>query len=422
MNTQRICIALLGLALAAALSATQAAGEKVGVISITPTIAPGGSIIAFSADFEEKFRIWVSDLAGRQLKRVSSTLSTNEEIAHSEPTWSPDGKYIAYVSESSGSSDIWIMQADGGHPIRLTTGGANSQPAWSPDGARIAFVSDRGGTKDIWLMNVDGAQQTRLTSSLGQENNPQFSPSGDRLVYSETSGDTASLRIINRDGSSGRPVTSSGFNDWEPNWGAQGIVFSSNRDRSGRWKIWVVQPDGSGLRMLGDIAGHDPRWMPDGRVLFTDEPVGSRALATVSLFDPQRGTKHVIVDVQGYAVSIDIRPNKAENRLNPRSRGKVEVAVLSTPSLDATKTVDLRSPTFGRTGSEPSLSSCGRPNRDVNRDGFVDLVCRFHTAVAGFNDGSTVGVLRFLDTRGRPYEGRDTIKVVPSEDPDDFKD
>jgi Tol biopolymer transport system component len=400
-----------------------AATEKIGVMSTTPSPSPAGTEVVFSADFDGEFRIWAADVNGSRLRKLSTTLSNAESTAHLEPAWSPDGRYIAYTSEAGATTDIWVMQTDGGHAIRLTSSsGKNNQPAWSPDGAKIAFISDRAGTRDVWLMNPDGSQQQRLTTSPGEENNPHFAPSGDRVVFSETANGSASIRVINRDGSGLRSLTANGFYDFEPHWGAPGIAFSSNRDGSGRWKIWVVQPDGSGLRKLPDATGHDPRWMRDGRILFTDEPTSSRALAAVSVLDPQSGRKQIVVDVQGYEARVDIRPNRRENQVNPRSRGKLEVAVLSTATFDATKVVDQQTLTFGRTGSEASLSSCSKASRDLNGDGIPDLLCRFQTSAAAFNATSSSGVLRFLDTKGRPYEGRDTIVIVPHEDPSDLRD
>jgi Tol biopolymer transport system component len=414
----RVMLHLLFLSLA---SSAHAGGDKIGVMSSNASVTANGNAVAFAADFDGYFRIWTSDLTGRNLRRLSSTSTSSQQISHSEPAWSPDGRFIAYVSESEGKRDIWVMQADGGHPVRLTnSGGVNDQPSWAPDGSKIAYVSDKSGSRDIWMMNPDGSQPVRLTLSPNQENNPQFSPVGDRIVYSET-GDASTIRVMNRDGSDARQITSGAFHDWEPHWGPQGIVFSSNRDRSGHWKLWVVQPDGSGLHRVADITGLDPKWLPDGRIAFTDEASESRALAVASVFDPQTGSKYPIVDVQGYLTSIDIRPNRATNNVNPRSNGKLQVAIISSPSFDATRRVALASLTFGRSGSEMSLVSCDKPSKDVNGDGIPDLLCRFRTATAAFTQASEVGVLRFIDSQGRPYEGRDTISIVPYDDPEDFK-
>jgi hypothetical protein len=168
--------------------------------------------------------------------------------------------------------------------------------------------------------------------------------------------------------------------------------------------------------------GLDPVWLRDGRVLFTDTTVATRAAAAVSMLNPQNGTKQIVVDVQGYIVGIDVRPGKTQNFVNPKSRGNIEVAVLSTKTFDAPKLVNQSTLRFGRTGNENSLTRCRKKLKDVNNDGLPDLVCRFSLAAADFKMGNTTATLRFQDLTDTPYEGRDSISTVTEDDADDFKD
>lgn len=309
------------------------------------------------------------------------------------------------------------------YPVRLTVNNAsNTNPAWSPDSSKIAFISDKDGTKDLWLMNRDGSGQAKVFASPRQENGPSFSPAGDRIVFSSTSGGAAVLMTVSPNGTGLAPLTSGAFNDWEPSWGTAGIVFSSNRDGAG-WKLWRVQPDGTGLAKIGEVPGHDPVWLPNGEVLFLDESLpSSKALAALSVVNPTTGIKRVVVHVQGYSAPIDVRPNRTPNRVFVRGIGRIPVSILSTPTFDATKGVVQSSLTFGRTGSEASLHACFKVFRDVNGDGLPDLTCRFSLRSAGFQQDSTTAVLRFNDTGSKPYEGRDTIVAWPGEDPEDLRD
>jgi Tol biopolymer transport system component len=71
------------------------------------------------------------------------------------PTWSPDGKWIAFHSNRAGDFDVWAMPASGGEAVQVTSGPkSDMRPAWSPDGKRIAFTSDRGGSQDIWVLEA----------------------------------------------------------------------------------------------------------------------------------------------------------------------------------------------------------------------------------------------------------------------------
>lgn len=80
-------------------------------------------------------------------------------------------------------------------------------------------------------MNANGTGQTRVTTLPGQEDHPAFSPNGIQIVFSEVKGQNAFLMVVNSDRSGLSAITSSnGTADWNPTWGAGGILFSSNRD------------------------------------------------------------------------------------------------------------------------------------------------------------------------------------------------
>lgn len=401
-----------------------ASDEKIGVSADYASASPSSSEVVFSADFDGATRLWTSGIDGRNLRKISKTHDVLTTIYETEPAWSPDGRQIAYSSVNSGVSDIWVMQADGSYPLKLTGNGANnSRPTWSPDGRRIAYVSDKGGTKDIWIMNVDGSGQTQIVTLSGQENHPSFSPAGDKIVFSEMVNGNATLMVANTDGSNIQPLTAGNFQDWDPYWGANGIVFSSNRDTSSEhWKLWMIQPDGTGLHSVANTTGLSPAVLRDGRILFTDEMMASRPISSIGIVNPATGAKKIAVNVQGYLTPIDIRPGKAINNVNPISRGKIEVAILSTRTFDATKVVNQSTLTFGQTGSEQSFSKCSNKAKDVNNDGLPDLRCRFWIRNTGIQNNDKIGVLRFIGNNGIPYEGRDTLMIVNTDDADDFKD
>jgi Tol biopolymer transport system component len=418
---------LLAALLASASSHANATDEKIGVIANHPSPSPSGQELVFSADFDGQASLWTSAVDGSQLRKISPPSITSIANSDMAPVWSPDGRQIAYwsLTGESRSSDIWIVQFNGSYPLKLTANNArNSYPAWSPDGRKIAFVSDKNGSNDIWIMNADGTQPTKLFSSPGHSSNPSFSPAGDQIVFSKNDSGASKLMVINVNGNGLRAITTGAFRDRAPNWGIRGIVFSSNRGTNpDEWAIWSIQPDGSGLRKLSDVAGSSPVWMPDGRIVFSDSRVTSKALSEITILNPATGTQQVVVDVQGYFTPIDIRPGKSPNRIDPKSMGKLQVAILSTRNFDATKAVAQGRITFGKTGSESSLLDCSKKFKDMNGDGLPDLTCRFSLRHAGFQAGNTEGVLRFNDTeRGIPYEGRDGIEIVSEGDSDDFKD
>ena len=111
-------------------------------------------------------------------------------------------------------------------------------------------------------------------------------------------------------------------------------------------------------------------------------------------------------------VTIDIKPGSQTNPINPKSIGKIPVAILTTADFNAPSEVDKTSLTFGRTGDEISLVSCNKKGEDVNGDGLLDQVCFFKTKLTGFQIGDTVGFLKGQTLEGVSIEGRDSVRIL----------
>jgi hypothetical protein len=112
-------------------------------------------------------------------------------------------------------------------------------------------------------------------------------------------------------------------------------------------------------------------------------------------------------------INIDIKPGSgALAPINPKSKGKIPVALLSNAEFNALD-ANRQSITFGATGNEASLHHCGNDGEDVNGDGLADLVCHFENQAANFDYESLEGILRGQTADGRQFEGRGLLKVVP---------
>ena len=102
------------------------------------------------------------------------------------PDWSPDGRKIAFTTTRDGNLAIYLMNADGTGPTRLTNNTASDRgPKWSPDGTKIAFESNRDGNWEIYVMNAtDGSGQINLTNYADEDTNPTWSPDGGMIAFS----------------------------------------------------------------------------------------------------------------------------------------------------------------------------------------------------------------------------------------------
>ena len=197
-----------------------------------PSWSPDGARIAFAA----QGAIWIANADGSAPARITRRSSTQD------PAWSPDGTRIAFARAVGGNQDIYVVATNGSALTRLTSArGPDHEPAWSPDGARIAFSSRRSRNWELYAMNADGSQERRLTRTPDAEGFPAWSPDGRRIAYwRRAPGRTADLFTANADGREARRLTRHPANDVDPAWSPDGtkLVFAS--DRTGFRQLYVL--------------------------------------------------------------------------------------------------------------------------------------------------------------------------------------
>jgi TolB protein len=113
--------------------------------------------------------------------------------------------------------DIYTMNADGSGQINLSNNEVyDLQPSWSPDGNTIAFVSygEGNGSREIYVMNADGTEQTRLTDDPADDEEPSWSPNGRKIVFTRYGG-TGKIYVMNADGTELAALTRGITPDWQ---------------------------------------------------------------------------------------------------------------------------------------------------------------------------------------------------------------
>lgn len=204
-----------------------------------------------------------------------------------------------------------------------------------------------------------------------------------------------------------------GGNSYSSKINDRGQVVGGSQVESGMYHPFIWDPI-NGMRDLNDLIPSDSGWLletnwpPDIDInnLGQIAGVGKVDLNADGIFDAM----HAFLLTPITEVTIDIKPH----RINPKSKGKIKVAILSTKDFDAHDMVNIGSLTFGRTGDEQSLAFCNRKPKDVNHDCLKDdLVCHFYAEDAGLQCGDTKGILKGKTMEGIPIEGSDSVMIKP---------
>ncbi len=233
-------------------------------LNLSPSFSPDGSKLLFTSYKERNPDLYLMDLSGRGIKlsshpgpnlggefsrdgarvalsRLSSTGNmdlyiigpsggeprriTNHPAADLSPTWSPNGSLIAFVSDRSGTPQVYLLdgpESDSNRPVRVSNGAYCTSPAFSPDGRYIAYAGRRSGTFDIFIVDLEagsGKAVRSLTSMRGNEEDPTWSPDGRLVAFSSNNRGNYDIYVMNVYGGKPQRITDSGSKEISPSWG-----------------------------------------------------------------------------------------------------------------------------------------------------------------------------------------------------------
>jgi len=237
-------------------------------IALTPRWSPDASRIAFTCYAQPgssgvlTAQICVYSTVANRLISWPRFKGTN-----SSPAWSPDGSQLMFMSSMFGNPELFIADASGQRPKRLTySNGANTSPSWNPKtGQQVAFVSDRGGIPQLYTMNGDGSDQAKVDlPDMGYVIDPAWSPNGQLLAFSwRRPNGNYDLYIMEVVGRQLVELTRDAGRNERPSWAPDGrhIVFESTR--TGTRQIWSMLADGTQARELTKQGQNEsPNWSP----------------------------------------------------------------------------------------------------------------------------------------------------------------
>lgn len=233
----------------------------------------------------------------------SKLKNSNETIINAHPSFSSDGKYMAFTSTKNGNPSIYMMRVGSNTTQQVTPANVIGEvPSFSPDGQRIAFSGNKDGSFEIFTINIDGTDLKQLTFNNSTNDGPKYTPDGKYIVFSSDVNGTGTPK--NRDlymmsASSGKRlkrITYGMDNRFSRSLSPDGkrIVFSSTKDNVGN--LFIVNINGKGMQQISNVTGNGsgfsplkgwplfngaitPAWSPDGKyIAYADNSNGKYSI------------------------------------------------------------------------------------------------------------------------------------------------
>jgi TolB protein len=222
------------------------------------------SRIAFISDRTGESEIWVMDWNGKNKKQL-----TKHNSLALAPSWSPDGKNLVFTSFLRGTPAIYLLTPQEGYlKLLWDSGGVNSSASVSPNGRTIAFASSRDGNVDIYTMPIEGGEALRLTTARGIDTQPSWAPNGRQIAFTSTRSGSPQLYLMDADGSNVRRVSFGGLFHDESTWAYDGTRIACTTRDEGNFQIATIDAVTNERKVISAPGNNEtPCFSPEGSMI-----------------------------------------------------------------------------------------------------------------------------------------------------------
>lgn len=228
---------------------------------MSPSWSPDGRSLAYVSFEGGNSGVYIQDIATGSREKVASFRGIN-----GAPSYSPDGSRLALTLSKGGNPDIYVMDLGSKHLTQVTNHfGIDTEPSWSPDGASLYFTSDRGGRPQIYQVAASGGGATRVSFDGTYNASPTISFDGKKIAVAQGAGNTYRIALLDRSlGSPRWSLLSPGTLDESPSFApnAAMVLYAAREGRRG--VLYAVSADGRVRQRLvlaeGDV--REPAWSP----------------------------------------------------------------------------------------------------------------------------------------------------------------
>ena len=230
---------------------------------------------------------WRSGACARIWRRGSTTSVPGRKPADRCPSRQPDRVHATNPGHRH-LSRPWIV-GSGSVKDLISSARRESTPQYSADGTRIAFISDRTGSDEIWISDSNGSDWRQITSFAGPAvGSPRGSPDGKWIAFDSTADGRAGIYIVGASGGAVRRITSPGVACVRPSWSQDGRWIYFGSDRNAGWQIWKTTPDGGSPIQVTRDGGREAFEAPAGIFLYYSKAPPAKGIGRIALnSDPE---------------------------------------------------------------------------------------------------------------------------------------